>query len=65
MSLILIDLNKCLRCGACAAVCKENAIDISEFNIIYDEASCNDCLACVKTCPLGAVSRRREKDGAD
>lgn len=64
--MITINLNKCLRCGACAAVCAQNAIDISEFNVIYDEGECNMCLVCVKTCPLGAISKRREAAvGAD
>ena len=64
--MIRIDVNKCLRCGACAAVCSQDAIDISEFNVVYDESSCNSCLICVKTCPLGAISKRREVEvGAD
>lgn len=57
--MIRINLNKCLRCGACAAVCTEDAIDISEFNVVYDESRCNSCFICVKTCPLGAISKRR------
>jgi ferredoxin len=60
--MIRINLNKCLRCGACAAVCAKSAIDISEFNVIYDEGNCNSCLVCVKTCPLGAISKRREAE---
>jgi len=64
--LIRINLNRCLRCGACAAVCPENAIDISEFNIGYDESKCTNCLICVKTCPLGAIARvRGDEDGAN
>jgi len=60
--LIQIKLDKCLRCGACAAVCEKNAIDISEFNVIYDASRCNSCLICVKTCPLGAITKRREAE---
>ncbi len=55
--MIRINLNRCLRCGACAAVCPKDAIQISEFNVEYDRERCNTCLICVKTCPLGAIDQ--------
>ncbi len=61
--MITINLKKCLRCGACAAVCDRNALDISEFNVIYDRDRCNNCLICVRTCPLGAISKEVDEVG--
>lgn len=46
----------CAGCGACAAVCPENALrllDIQEQGIrpLVDSARCNRCGECVKVCP--------------
>ncbi|MEA3343618.1 MAG: ATP-binding protein [archaeon] len=51
------DMNKCTRCGACAAACKTNAIICTKGNTpIFMQSQCNGCGACKITCPAGAIS---------
>lgn len=55
---IICDSNKCTGCGACAQVCKKNAIIMKpekttgfEYPQI-DSEKCIDCGACQKVCPI-------------
>lgn len=45
--------NKCRMCGACVAVCKQQAIDLNAKNRI-DLAKCTLCGDCVEACQNGA-----------
>ncbi|RLF96433.1 ferredoxin [Thermococci archaeon] len=49
-----IDLEECVRCGTCSGVCPQNAIILTEFEVLVTE-KCNDCGICEKVCPLGAI----------
>ena len=46
-------LARCQRCGACLS-CPESAIDLEAH---IDRARCTLCMACVDTCPHGALQR--------
>ena len=50
-----LDKSKCAGCGACAAVCPQNARNMKEFPHV-NEALCNHCGACVDACPNRAVA---------
>ena len=46
---------KCLRCGACAAVCPQSAIAPGEGGNTIDFSSCTHCGRCVSACPGDAL----------
>jgi uncharacterized protein (DUF362 family)/Pyruvate/2-oxoacid:ferredoxin oxidoreductase delta subunit len=50
----LIDLERCVGCGTCAAVCPPHAIAPGEIPQI-DEGACIRCFCCQELCPEGAV----------
>ncbi|MHC1725881.1 MAG: glycyl-radical enzyme activating protein [Syntrophobacteraceae bacterium] len=45
----------CIRCGACAEVCPNKAVDVESGRI--HRKRCNRCEACSDVCPSGALSR--------
>lgn len=45
---------KCIRCGACAAVCPGDAITIRRHAEI-DRDRCIECFCCQEVCPAGAI----------
>ncbi len=47
------DEDRCIHCGACAAVCPTNALYIQrpEMRVIFDTEKCSGCELCVKACP--------------
>lgn len=75
--LFLFDANKCLLCGRCVRVCKEQAglgilqftqrgfeTRISTFNDRpLAETRCTGCLECVKVCPVGALTPTSRRIG--
>jgi MinD superfamily P-loop ATPase len=51
------DYSKCKKCGACASVCKSNAIvSVKDQYPIFLENQCNGCGACKIVCKFGAIS---------
>jgi flavodoxin/NAD-dependent dihydropyrimidine dehydrogenase PreA subunit len=48
----LTDLDKCTKCGLCAAVCPMGSIDPA--NVVSVPGICIKCQACVVKCPAGA-----------
>jgi 2-oxoacid:acceptor oxidoreductase delta subunit (pyruvate/2-ketoisovalerate family) len=51
----VIDLQRCMNCGLCIAVCPEQAIDMNPI-VAIDSSKCTGCGSCVNECPNEAVS---------
>jgi len=43
-------------CTACAGICPEGAIRVSERRVRIDPAACSGCGRCATVCPTGAIS---------
>jgi formate hydrogenlyase subunit 6/NADH:ubiquinone oxidoreductase subunit I len=54
-----INLDKCMVCGGCAAVCPTNAITAYRSWIDINKSSCGNCGTCAKICPVGAINWKR------
>jgi len=58
------DFNKCIKCGKCAKVCKQNAIVFVEGkNPAFVKDVCIGCKACMVACPTGAISMSKKEIG--
>ena len=49
--------DECLSCGACAAQCPAEAIDMGDVHYEIDAEKCLDCGACAAQCPAEAISQ--------
>ncbi len=60
------DENRCVHCGACAAVCPTEAISIQrpEMYVVFDPEKCSGCELCVKACPPRAIIATLSSQGA-
>jgi len=55
-SVMEIDSEKCISCGACVSPCPVQAIKQKpEWDIELDEGRCIRCLICVNACPVRAI----------
>jgi len=60
MELIQVDQEKCVQCGACAAVCPRVIINMEkEWPECSEPESCIACGHCVAVCPYSALSNIR------
>ena len=58
--MISIKPEVCGICGACVAICRQNALFL--FNATLQvSGTCNDCNICVNVCPLGAIIPDQKK----
>ncbi len=55
----LINPEVCIACFSCSETCSRGAIVIRQGRVAVDFASCDDCGACVTTCPTGAIGAHR------
>jgi MinD superfamily P-loop ATPase len=53
--MITIKSEVCNICGACVAICRQNALFLFNATLQVSDR-CNDCKVCVKVCPLGAIT---------
>ena len=55
-SVIEIDYEKCISCGACVSPCPVQAIKQNpEWDVELDEGRCARCLICINACPVRAI----------
>lgn len=58
--MIAIKPEVCGICGACVAICRQNALFL--FNATLQvSGQCNGCNICVNICPLGAIIPEQKK----
>ena len=51
----------CIGCGACAAVCPNNAIELVDGKAVIDPKKCKNAFECIKVCPVQAIVKNKEK----
>ena len=58
------DFSKCIKCGKCASVCKQNAIVFikNKFPAFVKDV-CIGCKACIVACPTNAISETKKEIG--
>lgn len=61
----ILNQDKCLKCGDCSEVCKENAIVfIKGRHPFIVTGQCNGCGACLLACPAKALEKGEQEIGA-
>jgi len=51
-----INLELCIGCGECKAICPTEALIITSEIIFIDENKCGKCRLCAAVCPVEAIS---------
>lgn len=54
--LAVIDQDLCSGCGACADVCRYDAIPVVDGKYVVDDLSCEGCGYCARVCPDDAIT---------
>ncbi|MBU1700270.1 MAG: ATP-binding protein [Candidatus Eisenbacteria bacterium] len=61
--LAVIDQELCSGCGACAGVCRYDAIPVIDGKYIVDAISCEGCGYCARVCPEKAITNVEQNVG--
>jgi ferredoxin len=62
---LIINENKCARCGVCEAECPNEAVVQTEDSYVIDLASCTGCMhygvpLCEEVCPNNAIHKIKD-----
>lgn len=58
------DMSKCIKCGKCSEVCKQNSIVfIKNKHPGFISDTCIGCMACKHICPTGAIQETKKEIG--
>ena len=53
---VIIDIEKCIDCGACVSLCPTDALHMDERELLeYSLEKCIGCLLCIDSCPRYAI----------
>lgn len=56
---VVRDDKRCTHCGHCVVHCPTGALHIGDAatrEVVYNEADCIECLACIRVCPFAACA---------
>lgn len=56
----MVDIKKCITCGACVAICPVEAIKIVDGKAKIDPKKCIKCGSCSQFCPVSAIEIKQE-----
>ena len=57
---VLVDLTKCVDCGACICLCPTEALHFNdEIRLEYLDDKCIGCLLCVDSCPRQVITENK------
>lgn len=62
---LIINENKCARCGVCEAECPNEAVFQTEDSYVIDPVSCTGCIhygapLCEEVCPNNAIDKIKD-----
>ena len=63
--LIEVDMEKCISCGSCVALCPVEAITLAEdSSVVFNKDKCvgSTCSACVDACPVRAIKSVKQNN---
>ena len=53
---VIMDIEKCIDCGACVSLCPTEALHMDEKELLeYSLEKCIGCLLCIDSCPRMAI----------